>query len=662
MTGFDAGDLAGETIEGFGLATTSRGAPSGDGPAPTRLDMTIVTSDWRKIPVSVETFDMRLAGVGCKFGIVREVSAVSDGGVTAHFRDSLLDAITRNSSDALIIVDREGCIKHISAGFERVLGWKVDALEGRNLIDFVAPEDYAIVQPFSTGETVHSGSIEGVRMFQENGELRTVTLNITDLGPSPLVDAWMIVIQPPSNTVLHHTRRLGGGGFYSLYDPVTSLPNRLLFIDRLDHAIERSARVHSVMSCIAVSIDDFQQNTSELSSDVLNLILCEFSRRVYQTLREGDTVARIGDGDFAILAEGVGGGAEARIIGERVTDAVRDVFDTPAGPIDLKASAGAAISKPSGQNAGNLLRDAIAAMEYARKVGSDRCVVFEDRMRDAVIDSLRLEGDLEGVEQRGELQLFYQPEVEIRTESILAAEALVRWEHPRHGLILPGEFLALAEETGRLDAIGLWIIESVCTTVQGWRKRNNGADDLVGVVNLSTRQIERDGFANDVSQILGRTGLPPQNLRLEISDLDPSRFERWADVARTLRLQGVRIGLQDTNPSLLNTEILETLPIDTLKVDRTATGAIIEDPTRPSLSRPLAQFAADKQLNVVVSGIETAQHLARARILGYQVGQGYYYYRPVPAQTVEYLLMRGEQSDDEFAGAQLQEIPLEATA
>ena len=664
LTGFAAAELAGETLEGLGLAPTETAVAAPVERLPARMELTLVTSDWRKVPVVAEVFEIRLAGVRCRFGVVREAEAASvePEGISSRDLEALLGTITRNASDAMVIVDRQGRILHISRGFERVLGWQVDALVGRSIVDFVAPEDYAVVQPLSTGGVMLTGTIEGVRMLQENGELRAVTLNIAGLERSGLLDGWVIHVQAPTTSVLHHTRRLGGGGFYSLYDPVTALPNRLLFIDRLDHAIERSARVHSVMCCIDVSIDNFEEIARQCSPDILNLVLCEFSRRMHQTLREGDTVARIGDSDFAILAEGVGGAAEARILGERVAEAARQPFDTPAGPIRFELSVGAAISAPSGQNAGNLLRDAIAAMEYARKVNSERCIVFEDRMRDAVIDSLRLDDDLEGVQSRGELQIFYQPEVDIKTERIIGAEALVRWEHPRHGLILPGEFLALAEETGRLDAISLWVIESVCSMVQVWRRRYAEAAGIVAAVNLSAQQLEREDFGEDVMAILERTGLPPENLRLEISETDPAKLERWADAARYLQSGGVRIGLQDISPARLDAEILEDLPIDTLKIDRTAMGTIIEHPARPSLSKPLAQYAEQRELQVIVSGIETAQHIARARILGYRHGQGYYFYRPVPAQTIEYLLMRGEQDEGVVLERQFGSRPLQATA
>lgn len=640
LTGFDAQELAGETIEGLGLAFGPAAQPAGDGDArePARLEFTLVASDWRKIPVVAEISEIRLAGVRCQFGVVREL--VTSSGVSTHHTEDLIRAITRNTQDALVVLGSDGSIRHISQGFEQVLGWQIQALRGRSIVDFVAPEDYSVVQPFSTGGVIHAGEIEGVRMLQENGELRTVNLAIADLSHNPLVDGWIVVVRAPSNTVLHQTRRLGGGGYYSLYDPVTALPNRLLFIDRLDHAIERSARVHSVMCCLAVSIDDFERATQGYDSDIINLVFCEFSRRLHQTVREGDTVARIGDDEFAILAEGVGGSTEARILGERVADAVRDPFETPRGPLRLKASVGAAVSSPSGQNAGNLLRDAISAVEHARKVGAAGAIVFEDRMRNDVIDSLKLEGDLEGAHMRDELQVFYQPEVDIRSDTIVAVEALVRWEHPRHGRILPGEFLALAEETGQLHAIGLWTIERVCTTVQEWRRRRPGIGELVGVVNLAARQIQHQGFTDDVFAILDRTGLPPSNLRLEVSEARIGEIEHWVRNAQILRAAGIGIGLQNANPADLNSEMLASLPIDTIKVDRTATGAIIEDPARPSRSKPLAQFAIENGLNVVVSGIETAQHLARARILGYLNGQGFYFYRPVPAQTIEYLIMR----------------------
>jgi diguanylate cyclase (GGDEF)-like protein/PAS domain S-box-containing protein len=640
LTGFDAQELAGETIEGLGLALPVASQPDeGAGSdEPRRLEFTLVTSDWRKLPVVAEISEIRLAGVRCQFGVVREVMSTSE--VSTHHTEDLIRAITRNSHDALIVLGSDGTIRHISQGLEQVLGWQIQALRGRSIVDFVAPEDYAVVQPFSTGGVIHAGEIEGIRMLQDNGELRTVNLTIADLAHNPLVDGWIVVVKAPSNTVLHQTKRLGGGGYYSLYDPVTALPNRLLFIDRLDHAIERSARVHSVMCCLAVAIEDFERATQGYDADIINHVFCEFSRRLHQTVREGDTVARIGDDEFAILAEGVGGAAEARVLGERVGDALREPFETPRGALRLKANVGAAVSSPSGQNAGNLLRDALTAVEHARKVGAGRAIVFEDRMRGDVIDSLKLEGDLEGAHMRDELQVFYQPEVDIHTEKIVAVEALVRWEHPRHGRILPGEFLALAEETGQLHAIGLWTIERVCETVQEWRRRHPAIGELVGVVNLAAQQIQHQGFADRVFAILDRTGLPPANLRLEVSEARIGEIEHWVRAAHVLRAAGIGIGLQNANPADLNSEMLASLPISTIKVDRTATGAIIEDPARPSRSKPLAQFAVENGLNVVVSGIETAQQLARARILGYHNGQGFYFYRPVPPQTIEYLMMR----------------------
>ncbi|MEZ4522493.1 MAG: EAL domain-containing protein [Thermomicrobiales bacterium] len=661
LTGFDTDELVGETIAGLGLTITPEIDSEEVSTEPKQMSFTLVTSDWRKIAVCAELNEIRLAGVRCHFGIIRE-EASSDGAAPHHAR-SIIQTITRNTNDALLIVDRSGQIQHLSKGFEQILGWNAEALQGRNLIDFVAPEDYAVVQPFSTGGVVHSGEIEGVRLLQENGELKTYNLSITELDQNPLLSGWLVSISAPSNTVLHQTRRLTDGGYYSLYDPVTALPNRLLFIDRLDHAIERSARIHSVMCCFVVSIDNFQQNIANLKPDDVRQILCEYGRRLHQTVREGDTVARVGDSDFAVLAEGVGGAAEARVLGDRIVDALRRPFETDSGPITLRSSVGASTSSPSGQNAGNLLRDATAAMEYSRNVGGGRCTVFEDRMRQSVVDSLRLEGDIDGIHQRGELQIFYQPEVDIKTEQVLAAEALIRWEHPRHGLILPGEFISLAEDSGQLNAIGLWIIETTCETLQGWRRRHPNAESLVGVVNLTAGQLEAPDFVDDVARILDRTGLPGANLRLEISENQHQNVERWREVAEELRAFGVQIGLQDINPATLTTELLDSMPVDTVKIDRTMMNTPVQDPSQPSRSRILAQSENDYSFRVVVSSIETAQHLARARILGYPQGQGFFFYRPVPAQTIEYMLIHGlNRTQGTSKQATEDRVPVRATA
>ena len=661
LTGFNPDELVGETIAGLGLTITAEFETGEISSEPKQLSFTLVTSDWRKISVTAELSEIRLAGVRCLFGIIREEVAV-DGVAPQHAR-GIIHTITRNSNDALLIVDHAGQIQHVSTGFERTLGWKGDALQGRNLIDFVAPEDYAVVQPFSTGGVVHTGEIEGVTLLQENGELRTVNLTITELDQNPLISGWLVAINATANSVLHQTRRLAGGGYYSLYDPVTALPNRLLFIDRLDHAIERTSRIHSVMCCIVVSIDNVDDSLGNLSSNDVKQIFCEYGRRLHQTMREGDTIARVGDADFAVLAEGVGGAAEARVLGDRVIEAVRKPFETSGGPLSFRSSVGVATSSPSGQNAGNLLRDATAAMEYSRKQGGGRCTVFEDRMRQSVVDSLRIEGDIEGLHRRGELQVFFQPEVDIRSERLLATEALIRWEHPRHGLILPGEFLSLAEESGLLNDIGLWIIETVCETMQGWRRRHPAAESLTGVVNLTPGQLEAAGFVNEVITILDRTGLAGTSLRLEISENSPQEIERWRGVAEELRDLGVQVGVQDVNPASLTPELLESLPLDTIKIDRTMMNTLVQDPSRPSLSRNLAQHGGDHHFDVVVSNIETAQHLARARILGYNQGQGFYFYRPVPAQTIEYLLIHGLNRTDALAEAQAEDrLPTAASA
>ncbi len=639
LTGFSREELMGETIADLGLIISPDMDFETIPTVPQQMSFTLVTSDWRKIDVSAELYEIRLAGVRCHFGIIRE--ELPNEGVAPQHARSIIHTVVRNSTDALLLIDRDGQFQHISKGFEQIFGWDADALHGRTLIDFVAPEDFAVVQPFSTGVGVHGGVIEGIQMLQEDGEYRTINLKITELDQNPLMSGWLVVITAPANSVLHQTRRLDGGGYYSLYDPVTALPNRLLFIDRLDHAIERSGRIHSVMCCIVVSVDNFDEMFRDLRNDDMNQIICELGRRLNQAMREGDSIARVGDADFAILAEGIGGAAEARMLGDRVVSALRAPFVSERGTNTLRTSIGLAISKPSGQNAGNLLRDATSAMEYSRQVGGGRSTIFEDSMRQSVIDSLRFERDIEGLQDRGELQIFYQPEVDIETESVLAAEALVRWEHPRHGLILPGEFISLAEEAGLLHEIGLWTIESVCYTVQAWRNQHANADSLVGVVNLTPGQLEDADFVNSVAGILDRTGLPPANLRLEIAEGDYQSIDRWREFAVELRNIGVKVGLQDVNPAAISVDVLEALPVDTIKIDRSAMNTPVQNPSRPSQSAPMAQFASRHHFDVVVAGIETAQHLARARIYGYQQGQGFYFYRPVPAQTVEYLLVRG---------------------
>jgi diguanylate cyclase (GGDEF)-like protein len=439
------------------------------------------------------------------------------------------------------------------------------------------------------------------------------------------------------------TDGLTTNGFYSLYDPVTALPNRMLFLDRLDHALERAARYQRLLTVLVIDVDGLRAVNQRHGSDNGDQLLSEISLRIHQCLRADDTAARIGGAEFAVLAEGVGGAAEGRLIAERVLEALRAPFAVAEEPVSLRASVGLALAQQGSRNAGVFLRQAQDAAARAREQGGLRCVVHQPALnRQAPPTALDLNGDLKRAIEQGELEIHYQPEVDLRSGAIIAVEALLRWEHPKHGLILPGEFLSFAEESGLIARLDRWVLEQATQQIALWRRRYRAAQSMLVSVNVSSVQLQDPQFVEQVAGVLLRAGLPPNALRLETAGASVLGGDaRLLAALGALQGLGVHVALQDVDARIWDTAQLAQLPADTLKIDRSLVGGIVANEARPSLRQPLHAYAEAAGLAVVISGIETANHLARARIYKHRHGQGFYFFRPVPARSMEIILSRG---------------------
>lgn len=643
LTGYPVDELRGETVPGLGLALDHEPASAPDpDDDETPVTFKVVTKEWRHVPVEMQRFDIRLAGQPCMIGVLRDISR-QQRAIKAQ-TSSLLKSVARDVSDVICLLAPDGTVQFISPGIQDLLGYKPDDLVDSLLVDLIDPDDRAEFQSIlALGEGAQP--VE-VRLQHSDGTWRDLKLGGSDHLDNPMVEGTFVVIRPaPISAARPAAAEIGSGGFYSIYDPVTALPNRMLFLDRLDHAMERAARYQHLVGVLVISIDDFTPLAERLNYQV-DQLLAEISQRLHQALRDGDTAARIGDDEFAVLAEGIGGAAEGRTIAERISENLRAPFIIGTEQITITISSGIAVSSPNSRNAGNLLRDGQAALGYARKQGGARHVVFQNRMREGLVNTHDLQDDLKRALDRQELQLYYQPEVDLASGAIVGAEALVRWEHPRHGLILPGEFIAIAEETGLIIPIGGWILARACQQMSEWLERYPAAKTMVIGVNLSPLQFRQPEFVASVATALMQAKLEPTHLRLEIAgDVALHNAPHVIAAFRELRELGVHVAIQEVDLRNWQVDDLENLPADTIKIDRSAVGGVVADHERPSQTQPLASIARAMGMSVVVAGIETANHLARARIFRHERGQGYYFFRPVPAQTMDFILSRGGDPD-----------------
>jgi diguanylate cyclase (GGDEF)-like protein len=427
----------------------------------------------------------------------------------------------------------------------------------------------------------------------------------------------------------------------ALYDPTTTLPNRELLTDRIAHALNGVRPGGSEpIAVILLDLDRFKVINESLGHAVGDRLLAAVGQRLVAGLRPGDTVARFGGDEFGILLDPVADSAEVRHIAERLGADLRAPFNLNGRDWFVSASMGIALAVPGRTSPDELLREAEIALVRAKSDATRRHALFEPSMSDQTLERLDLESDLRAAIARDELRLHYQPIVTLTDGAIVGFEALLRWQHPRRGLVPPMSFIPMAEETGLIVPIGRWVLETACRQAARWRRaaaKAGGTPPNVSV-NLSARQFNSEELVDDVTRVLAETGLAPTALELEITEsvvMDQS--EAGIRALRQLRDLGVHLVLDDFGTGYSSLSYLKHLPLDTIKVDRSFVAGLDGSADRSIVDAVIA-LAHGLGIGVVAEGIETASQLERLRELGCDRGQGYLFSRPVPSDRVARLL------------------------
>jgi len=424
----------------------------------------------------------------------------------------------------------------------------------------------------------------------------------------------------------------------AFHDGLTGLANRALFGDRVEHALARSLRTGSLIAVLFLDLDDFKTVNDRFGHQAGDQLLRSTAERIAAVVRPGDTAARLGGDEFAVLLEDVHGQEDARLVAQRLIQAIR----TPArlGDVDalVGASIGIALSTAGGEAAPDLLRNADFAMYRAKGAGKGRFEVFEASMRAGIAERAELEQIIHGAVDRGELRVAYQPIVELATGKAIGAEALVRWHPAGRPMLMPADFITLAEENGQIVAIGRWVIEEACRLGRRWQDQLG--DPKFGIsVNLSARQFQHPDLVRDVTAALAASGLAPSALTLEITEsVLMQHTTSTIDTLGELRAHGVRLAIDDFGTGYSSLSYLDRFSVDVLKIDRTFIDGFGADREGPVLVRAIIELGQALGLEVVAEGIERLDQLRPLQALGCEFGQGYLFSRPMGPDALSALL------------------------
>jgi diguanylate cyclase (GGDEF)-like protein len=427
----------------------------------------------------------------------------------------------------------------------------------------------------------------------------------------------------------------------ALTDPLTGLANRALFNDRVVHALARAGRDPGRVATMLIDLDGFKLVNDGLGHGAGDAVLVAVADRLRNAVRDGDTVARLGGDEFAVLLEDVRTPEEANAAALRMLAALATPVSAPT-EVFVGASIGVATATTE-DDAGTLLRHADIAMYIAKARGKGQHVHFERQMRERAVARVHLEADLRAAV--GEIpagtvdfHVVYQPIIALDTARLASAEALLRWQHPERGLVLPLDFIPVAEETGLIVPLGLWVLGEACREAAAWPAGPDGIAPGVSV-NLSGRQLQEASLVDDVRAVLARTGLPAERLTLEITESVVMRdTTQTLACLRALKALGVRLAIDDFGTGHSSLAYLRQFPVDVLKIDKSFVDGLAHGGDAAALARTIIALADTLQLHTVAEGIETVGQQAALEALGCGLGQGYLFARPMAAADLARLL------------------------
>ena len=543
-------------------------------------------------------------------------------------------SLVEHSADVVTIVGADRLIQYRSPGARVMFGQRPEDLVGTRLGGLVHPDDRrtveAVFDRVFAGDLGYSTSVE-CRVAHTDGSWRTVEITTTNLLDDP--DVGGVVLNSRDVTERRALER--DLEHQAFHDVLSGLANRALFGDRVSHALSRADRDGFPVAVLFLDLYDFKTVNDSLGHPAGDEVLVGVAGRLETEIRPGDTVARLGGDEFAVLLEYGVMPDDAQRVALRIGNALETPFVIGAGEVTVQASVGLAVGWPGRDSADELLMHADLAMYMAKRSGKGRVALYEPSMHDEAVRRLEIVADLRRGLAAGQFEVYYQPIVNVANGTVAGAEALVRWHHPTRGLVSPVDFIPVAESTGLVVPLDRWVLAEACRQVEVWREAGVLGPDFYVSVNLSTRQLQSGGLADEVTKALRDSGLPPACLVLEVTESAVmENFDTAIARLAELKALGLRLAVDDFGTGYSSLSYLRNLPVDVIKIDKSFIDRLTQDSAGAAMVRSVIDLGRALNLTSIAEGVEHADQLALLEQFGCERVQGFLFSEPVPGSEI----------------------------
>lgn len=546
-----------------------------------------------------------------------------------------LSSVMEQTADIIVVTDTDGKIEYVNPSFEKITGYTYNEAVN-NSPGLVASGLHKSEFYKHMWETITAGdSYSNIFINRrKDGSLYYEEKTITPIKDQSGAITHYVATGKDISERIQVQERLQ---HMAHHDALTDLPNRNLFLDRLQQSLNRARWHDRLVAVMFMDLDRFKIINDTLGHNVGDQLLLQLSQRLAKTVRDGDTIARFGGDEFAILLDDINSDSHISSLAQKLLDTLATPFKFNKQELFVTASIGVSIFPNDGEDSDTLLRNADVAMYRAKDLGKNNYQFYSDDLSARIFERLTLENNLRHALERDEFVLYYQPQIDARTNKVSGVEALLRWQHPELGLVTPNNIIPLLEETGLIEKVGHWVLETACRQSRAWH--DAGWSSLHMSVNISSRQFNNTDFISSVHDIINQTEINPEFLELELTESMLMRnASATINALHSLSGRGVRFAIDDFGTGYSSLTYLRRFPIDTIKIDRSFIHDVTDNPDDAAIASAIIVMAQSLSLNVIAEGVENQKQLDFLTSRNCHYLQGNFFSRPLPAEDLSQFL------------------------